>query len=273
MIRSKAILFPEEFKKIYFVPMGDFHTGDPAGLGGISPEGKFATKKFDGLIEWFKERPYAYTFLMGDLFDAVTKYSIGDIFKQCYTLGKAKDYLFEKLYPIKNQIIGGFGGNHEKRVYKAVGDCPTEELCNRLDIDYFPNQCAYLFLNVGESRPKKRDKRRPIIYTAFLHHMIGGGRTPGGKLNKVKVLSRMALANIYAGAHIHLKGGWKENYTVPDIRNKKLSYIQQAYLSTGSYMGYADYSIEGMYEKPATGATRVRLNGEPERGKDIHISL
>jgi hypothetical protein len=38
-------------------------------------------------------------------------------------------------------------------------------------------------------------------------------------------------------------------------------------------MGYADYSIEGMYEKPATGAVRIRLNGESTKAKDIHLSI
>jgi hypothetical protein len=38
-------------------------------------------------------------------------------------------------------------------------------------------------------------------------------------------------------------------------------------------MGYASYSLEGMYIKPATGSTRARLNGEPTKGKDIHASV
>ena len=106
--------------------------------------------------------------------------------------------------------------------------------------------------------------------------MRGGGATPGGKINRLKRLKYMALAalaDMYFGAHVHLKGTFKEKYLVPDIRAKKLVEEQQTYVATGSFMGYASYSIIGQYEKPATGAVRVRLNGEPEKGKDVHSSI
>jgi len=83
----------------------------------------------------------------------------------------------------------------------------------------------------------------------------------------------MVMADIYCGAHVHLKGVTKEKYIIPDIRYKSLTGIQQMYCLTGSFMGYADYSIKGMYERPATGAVRIRLNGEPTKGKDIHASI
>ena len=254
--------------------MGDFHCGDPAGLGGKSEEGKFATKKFRDMVKWIKDKPYAYTFLMGDLFDSVTKTSLGNVYEQCFNIKTAKEYLTEELKPIKEKILGSIGGNHEARIEKAVGDNPVNDLCYRLGIDYFPSWCAYLYLNVGEMRGGKcEDKRRPIVYTLYLHHLIGGGATSGGKFNRVKKLKSMAMADVYCGAHVHLKGVFKEKYVIPDVRYKTLTEIQQAYALTGSFMGYADYSIEGMYEKPATGAVRIRLNGESTKGKDIHLSI
>jgi len=106
-----------------------------------------------------------------------------------------------------------------------------------------------------------------------MHHMRGGGSTPGGKINRLKKLKGMVLADVYFGAHVHLKGIFKEKYLIPDIRAKKLIELQETYVATGSFMGYASYSIVGQYEKPATGAVRVRLNGEPEKGKDCHASV
>jgi hypothetical protein len=255
------------------VPLSDFHVGDPAGLGGRSQEGKYATKKFRNMVKWIKDKSYAYTFLMGDLFDSVIKTSLGNVYEQEYNLKTAKEFLTEELKPIKDKILGAIDGNHEERILKAVGDSPLNDLCYRLGIEYFPNWVAYLYLNVGESRRGENDKRRPIIYTVFFHHLIGGGSTIGGKFNRVKKLQLMVMADIYCGAHVHLKGVTKEKYIIPDIRNKKLIEMQQAYCLTGSFMGYASYSIKGEMEKPATGAVRIRLNGEPEKRKDIHISI
>ena len=272
IIKTKSIVFPKELDHIYFIPIGDFHCGDPAGLGGTSPEGRKATKKFKNMVKWIKNKEYAYTFLMGDLFDAVTKTSLGNVYEQEYNLKTAKDLVTEELKPIKDKILGCIDGNHEARIGRAVGDSPVYDLSHRLGIEYFPNWCAYLFLAVGKSR-YQQDKNRPIIYTAFMHHMRGGGATPGGKINRLKKLKGMALADLYCGAHVHLKGAFKEKYLTPDIRTKKLIEEQETYVATGSFMGYASYSIIGQYEKPATGAVRVRLNGEPKKGKDIHASI
>ena len=272
-IKTKSIIFPAEFTHVYFVPIGDFHVGNPSGLGGTAPEGRYATKKFRNMVKWIKEKPYAYTFLMGDLFDAVTLHSVGNLYEQEYNIKTAKEFLTEELKPIKDKILGCIDGNHEERICKAVGDSPVNDLSYRLGIEYFPNWCAYLFLSVGNYKDFKKDKRRPYVYSVFLHHLTGGGRTVGGKLNKLKILKSMALADIYCGAHIHLKGAFKEKYLIPDVRAKNIVETQVAFAATGSFMGYADYSIKGQYEKPSTGATRIRLNGEPEKGKDVHISI
>ena len=273
MIKTKSIIFNPDFDHIYLIPIGDFHVGDMSGLGGSSPEGKHATKKFRDMVKWIKDTPETYTFLMGDLFDSVTKTSLGNVYEQEYNLKTAKDFLTEELKPIKEKIKGCIDGNHESRIEKAVGDSPVNDLSYRLGIEYFPNWCAYLFLSVGDFKDSKNDKHRPYIYTAFMHHLLGGGATPGGKINRLKRLKGMALADLYCGAHIHLKATFKEKYIVPDIRTKKLVEEQETYIATGSFMGYASYSIIGQYEKPATGAVRVRLNGEPVKGKDIHASI
>ena len=274
MIKTKSIIFPQELDHIYFIPIGDFHTGDKSGLGGSLPEGEHATKKFRDMVKWIKDTPEAYTFLMGDIFDATIQTSIGNVHDNQFTLMSAKDFVTEELRPIKHKILGCFEGNHEERILKAIGDSPIRDLSKYLDIEYFPDWCAYLFLSIGESRGNKRmDKRRPIIYSAFLHHMTGGGKTQGGKLNRLASLKNMALADCYCGAHIHTKSGFKEKYIYPDMHTKQLIEHQECFVATGSYMGYASYSLKGMYTKPATGSTRVRLNGEPEKGKDIHASI
>jgi len=273
VIKTKTIIFPPEFDHIYLVPIGDFHVGDKSGLGGTDEEGINATRKFRDMIKWIKDKPEAYTFLMGDLFDTVLKTSKGNAYKQCYNIGQAKDFLIEELRPLNHKILGCIDGNHEERMVREVGDSPVEDLSKIINIDYFPDWCAYLFLNVGNNKDYKSDKYRPYMYTSFMHHMTGGGATSGGKLNRLKKMKGMVLADLYCGAHVHIKGTIKEKYILPDIRAKKLVQYQETYVATGSFMGYASYSIKGMYEKPATGATRIRLNGEPEKGKDIHSSI
>jgi len=272
MILSKTVLFPKELDNIYIIPLGDLHTGNPAGYGGNNKEGEYATKQLDGWMKWINETPNAYAILMGDLFETALKDSVGDVYKACYNIPQAKDLLTEKLSFISHKIIGAFDGNHEQRAIRATSESPVAHLCERLKVDYFPNWCAYFFFQVGESRGAK-DKRRPYTYTMFAHHLIGGGGTAGGKLNRVTLLKHMAQAEIYAGAHVHTKSASILKYLVPDYQHKYLVSTKETYCTTGSFMGYADYSIESMYQKPETGAVRIRLNGEKDKGKDVHVSL
>ena len=177
MIRTKSIILPKELDHIYFIPIGDFHVGDKSGLGGSSQEGINATKKFRDMTKWIKETPQAYTFLMGDLFDATIRTSIGNVHDNQFNLGEAKDFVTEELRPIKDKILGAIEGNHEQRIIRATGDSPIKDLSKFIGIEYFPNWCAYLYLSVGDNKDFKNDKHRPYIYTAFMHHMIGGGAT------------------------------------------------------------------------------------------------
>lgn len=272
MIKSKTILFPEELDSVYIIPIGDLHVGNPAGYGGDNAEGDYATRQLDGWLDWIYKTPNAYVLLMGDLFETALKDSKGDVYKACYNIPEAKDLLTERLDSVNDKIIGAWDGNHEQRAIRATSESPVAHLCERLEIDYFPNWCGYFFLQVGESRGA-RDKRRPYTYTMFGHHMTGGGATAGGKLNRVAKLKHMAQAEIYVGAHVHTKSASVLRYLVPDYQHKKLIPTKETYCTTGSFMGYADYSIEGMFQKPETGAVRIRLNGNKEKGKDVHISL
>lgn len=274
IIKQKTIIFPEEYDHIYIVPIGDIHIGDISGVGGSSEEGKYATDKLIKLVDWIKNTPQAYTILMGDIFDAVTKQSVGNVYDIQYNLKHAKEYVCDILSPIKDKIILCISGNHEERIEQSVGDNPVNDISYRLGIDYFPNWCAYIFLGVGEARSgEKKDRRRPIFYSMYCHHLSGGGRTKGGKLNRVSLLSSMVLADIYCGAHVHLKGCFKGKYIFPDFNNHKIREQQQTFVATGSFMGYASYSVKGQFDKPATGSPRIRLNGEPTKGKDTHVSI
>jgi len=272
MIGTKNIIFPRELDYIYIIPMGDMHIGNPAGYYGTGEEGEYATKQMDGWIKWVEKTPNAYVILMGDLFETALKDSVGDIYKACWNIPETKGIITETFKPIKNKILGAFDGNHEERAVRATGESPLAHVCERLGITYFPSWCAYYFLQVGESRGGN-DKRRPYTYTLFAHHMTGGGKTHGGKLNKVSELKKMAQAEIYCGAHVHTKSASVLRYLVPDYQHKKLIPTKETYCTTGSFMGYADYSIKGMYQKPETGAVRIRLNGDKNKGKDVHLSI
>jgi hypothetical protein len=222
--------------------------------------------------------PNVYSIIMGDIFDTALKTSIGNTAKALYDLDDAKDYAVDLLTPLAKtgRLIGGIDGNHERRLYKDSGNSLIKDLCDRLGngTTYFHSQCGYLFLKVGNNKDFKSDKYRPYVYTVLFHHGRGGGSTAGGKLNSIHKMSSMAPADLYIMSHVHATITEKQTYIESDIRTSKLVFRKRYYMIAGSWLGYARYSIEGMYSPAVVGVGRVRLNGEPkEHGWDIHVSI
>jgi len=274
---------PPEYDFAYCLPIGDLHTGDPEGYGGFTHDEKTdkriynnQTKKLDQMIAWLLSVPNAYTFGMGDWLDVGIKNSVANTQDQIYGIENGLQYLKKKFLPLANsgQLIGLIDGNHEERIVKQGGQRPMNTLAEYLRVPYFPNECAYLFWRVGNGRDGKGDKYRPYNYTMLIHHGRGGGRTPGGKLNKVWQLRDMAPADIYIMGHVHGEIAYKDMYPVPDIRNHKLNTTKRYYLASGCWLGWASYAKIGMYGMSTIGAPRVRMNGEhQEHGWDVHVSL
>ncbi len=282
MIKTKLITVPEEYDFAYFVPLGDFHVGDKVGVGGYTINEKNKrkyneeTEKLDSMINWMLSMPNAYTFGMGDYLDASIRNSIGDVHESQYDVDEALDYLEVKLKPIADsgQLVGIFDGNHENRVYRQTGLRLMKQLAKTLGVDYFPDEIAYLFWKVGNGKGNKYDKYRPFNYTMFLAHGRGGGKTPGGKLNKVWQLRDMAPADIYIMGHSHVEQCHKDMYPVIDIKNSRLTTKKRFYVASGCWLGWSSYAKKGLYGMSTIGSPRIRLNGEPEKhGWDIHISI
>lgn len=282
LIKTKLVEVPPEYSFAYCLPIGDLHTGDPEGIGGnyINEKEKRVynreTLALDKMIAWILSVPNAYVFGMGDWLDVAIKNSIANTQDQKYNLDTGPEYLYQKFYPLaqSGQLIGIFDGNHCERIIRQGAKSPMKALAERLGVTYFPNECAYLFWRVGNGSGGKGDKYRPFNYTMLLHHGRGGGRTPGGKLNKVWQLRDMAPADIYVMGHVHGEIAYKDMYPVPDIRNSKLNTTKRYYLASGCWLGWASYAKIGMYGMSTIGAPRIRMNGEhKEHGWDVHVSL
>jgi len=87
----------------YLIPIGDVHFGDKS----FGKEGK---KKLRGYLDWVAERPNAYIFLMGDIFNVAGRNSATSPFES-----DPKEYedAVEFFRPYAHRIIGAIDGNHE----------------------------------------------------------------------------------------------------------------------------------------------------------------
>lgn len=238
----------------YLLPIGDLHIGDR----------NFDKSLLEKNIAWVKKTPNARVILMGDILNCATRGSKSSPFCQDMTLQAQIDMALKYFKPIQTQIIGCISGNHEQRLEDFAGFNPLSALCLALDCPYFGSSVA-LAIRVGKGAVK-------IAYIGYAHHTVGGGSTPGSKINRVNQLrSIVSNADFYLGAHNHALGAMPTTTRCVDVAHKSIQLKRQMLIDCGSYLKWEDgYAEMKALEPTKLGSPRIRLNGIR---RDIHVSL
>jgi len=249
--------------KVYLVPLGDIHLG----ARGVD------IAKLKGYIDWIKNTPSAYTFLMGDIWDVATLASASNPHYQEMNLNEAIKFAYDLFSPIKDRILGGISGNHEERLEKYAGFNPLQTFCEALEIPY-AGYSAVIRFRIGTLKRKSGMISPLVEYLLFSHHSTGGGSTLGGKLNRsVKLEEIFEGADAYLIGHSHAKIlGEKSIAYLSKSGNGKatIKYKRIAYIDCGSFLEYDNsYAEMQMLSPSTTGAVRLRMDGTK---KDLHIS-
>jgi len=245
---------PSDWSHLYLVPLSDSHIGDP----------HFDEEKFTGYIDWIAERENALTFLNGDLLDAALLDSIGDTYDATMNPNQALKYAKQLLSPLKGKVLGVTEGNHEHRITRRTSLDVSEMIADSLDAPYSA-EGMYLRFRLGKGRNGKS-----VVYTAYLSHGTGGGRTAGGKINALRRLNEICLADFYSIGHVHKIQLDQDVVFIPDHQNGNMIPFRRTYASSGAFLDYGGYGQRAMYSPNRTGVPRVRFSG---KAKDVHVSI
>ena len=250
---------------VYLLPLGDVHCGSA----------QSDLTKFEGYLNWAKKEK-AYIFLMGDLYDTVTKDGVSDLFDCTMNLQESKHYLRDRLRPVKDLIVGAIRGNHEARLMRYAHCDLIEDLCDDLGIPYGKLSAVVRF-RIGHTPRKKGsetyDSSR-INYLGYFHHTRGGGATPGGKVNRVAKLAEIAEGmDFLVGAHNHQEAAlpvdrWRVHTDASG--SARLQSDKVFLIDSGSFLNWSEsYAEEAGLPPSHTGCPRIRMDGVR---KDIHCS-
>jgi hypothetical protein len=243
----------------YLIPIGDIHLGDKS-FGG---EGE---RKLKGYLDWVKERPNAYIFIGGDLFNVASRLSKTSPFEtDCNEYQRAIE-LFE---PYKDKIIGAIDGNHENRMIDMFGVSPMQAFCMALKIPYC-GWSAMVRFGVGKREDSNRYRQNYFVY---LHHTTGGGATVGGKLNRVAKLREVVEGmDVLCGFHNHQLAAAPQDVFYPSMQGGIMKR-RIWFVDCGSYLSWeGSYAEKGMMTPAKIGSPRIRFDGG-ENHHDVHVSL
>lgn len=238
----------------YIIPLSDLHVADP----------NFDEQKFLRFCTWIQETPNAYVLLLGDLMNTATKNSVSDVYEDVMDPNQQLKYTRKLLEPIKDRVLAIVEGNHERRIKRETAINTTEVLAEMLGLFYSPRS-VLLKVRVGKNKHGK-----PVVYTIFGTHGLGGGRTWGNKANWLRRLGDIVLADVYVMGHVHQMIAFQDVYYIPDLRNNKVDEVKRTYVSSASFVRWGGYAEEKLLPPSKLGAPRIRLDGGK---KDVHVSI
>ena len=261
---------------VVLVPISDCHVGHV----------DFNKKLFHDTVKWIKEN-HAYTVLLGDLIDGISQKdrryendSIADEFKPYLDNLHYKqcEVFLEGIMPIKDQILGVMGGNHEQKVKNQFGFDPISVIAQRLEKPILtdPGYLILRFKNGGTSR----------LYNIFCSHgQFMGGRKRGSKINSMEdKMADFDFDMILAG-HTHDLWMSTRKKVVPVIGKNKITFDEKkiTFINTGSFMStYTDSNIDtwasrSVFSPQRSGVARIdfylKRNKNHTRYIDCHVRL
>lgn len=269
MNEQEPIYYAQEldaaFKYLNFFVISDIHKGHP----------QFSEHKLDEILDIIANVPNAYYALNGDLVEAVTKGSVGDIWALKGTVQKCWNYIVDKFRPVAGKCLAITRGNHENRIYDYTGVDICAEVGDRLAeeggkaIPYDPDGIA-LKISFGDG--SNSTKGRPYVYTNYITHGYGSARTSGAKVMKLERLASWLNVDNFFMSHDHTENiaplayldfdprthiDSKTGLRVGRFRNKCKILIK-----TGAYMKWGGWAKAQGMSPTILGTPQVIFYGE-----------
>ncbi len=251
-LRWYGKILSKEFKQIKVIVLSDLHYGNPY----------CSMRHFDRTLDFIKTNDDVYCFLNGDMLEAVTKVSKGDVYKQKITPQEQRNEVIDLLKPIKHKVLGVTTGNHEQRIYNETGIDLSSDIAKELDAPYRPEGMLFK-LSFGDGN--NNTKNKPFVFWSYITHGYGGARTKSAKAVKAERLSTWVHADWYAMSHDHVVNVAPDIYLMPDNRGMvdkynflsgKVTAKREMLVKTNAFLKWGGYAESGGFP-PSDLATPV----------------
>lgn len=250
---------PVKFKSLIVAPLSDAHFGSHY----------FSGKHFERTLRYVDDNSPVYVVVNGDLCESSIKTSKGDIFKQVGTPQDQRDWMIEKLYPIRNKILGCTTGNHEERIYRECGIDISKDIANALGVPYRPEG---IMLKISFGDNNNGTKGKPYVYFCYATHGYGGARTASAKAVKVERTSTFVHADFYIMSHDHVSNAAPAIYLMPDnrtvldtktgFRTGSVKAQRKLLVKSNAYLMWGGYGERGGFSPTDLEVPLIMLSGE-----------
>jgi hypothetical protein len=183
-------------------------------------------------IDWVEKNPQCLVFLLGDAIDSATKTSPGSIRENTQPPMRQGESYVELHKRIAKRIIGYVGGNHERRIDKALdeGGAGVRLIAKGLSSDdhKIPYSGGLLLIDVVW---------RGFLWTFTLFHGAGAAVTPGSKIQRMQRNMLLTDSMITLSGHLHEEAKTSRRY-VKRSHDGEIKIVKHVSLQCGTYLKY-----------------------------------
>lgn len=233
----------------FIYPLGDLHIGSEA----------FADDRWQEWITYLNSRKNASLLGTGDFLNSALKTSVSETYDEKLNVGDSKRKFKKDITKLaKDERVDLLmPGNHEARIYRAVGDCPIRDVADALEVPYARDACVLLY-KIGD-----------VEYSVYVRHGTGGGQV-GARANRLAKQAQTLIADVYVSGHTHSQLVFPQEVFYVDPEELEVRRKTQYFVSSGSFLQYEGYAAVSSFAPTKIGAPRIRLDG---RRHDVHVSV
>lgn len=220
--RRASVTIPDDWTKPIIFVKGDEQLGHVT-----CDEGRVQKD-----IEWAEKNPQCLVMLLGDAIDAATKESPGSIRENKVAPIKQANKYIDLHRPIRDRIIGYVGGNHERRIDKALseGGAGVRMIAEGLSTpDHrIPFSSGVLLLDLYW---------KGHLWTFTLFHGAGASITPGSKTQRLQRNILLSDSLITLSGHLHDEMKTSRRF-IKRTSDGHVKIAKQTALQCGTYLKY-----------------------------------
>lgn len=244
---------------ITIIPISDVHLGAKEHM----------QKEWERFCEAVLNEPNTYITLGGDLINNATRNSVSNIFEEAMRPSEQKRVMAKMLEPLRDRIICGVTGNHERRSGKDADDDPTYDIMCKLDIEHlYRENIAFVKVQIGK---QDSDGAKNPTYKIAVTHGAGGGIYTGAAVNRNERFGyTIDGLDLLIVGHSHKPVVTQPSKLVFDCQNNRISQKPFKVVTSTSWLEYGGYAAQKMLLASSHSKQWITLRGKK---KEILVTM
>lgn len=249
----------EDRPDLTIIPISDVHLG----------AAEHMEKEWASFCENVLSNPCVRIILVGDLINNATRNSVSNVFEETMRPREQKKMMTQMLMPLRDRILAGVSGNHERRSLKDADDDPSYDIMCKLDLEnLYRENIAFIKIQMGKARA---DGLANPTYTIVATHGAGGGIYTGAAVNRNErfgyVIDGMDCLIV---GHTHKPFVTQPSKIKINPYNNTVSMRPFKVVSSTSWMSYGGYAARSMLLPSSHAVQTITLTG---KHKEIVVTM